>query len=306
MSQCPRCDSNAHCAGFESAPSADWGTGAYRPAAAAGEPGNSLTGGSGPSGIDRLPRVSSEPIRVLIAEDEALIRLDLKEMLEEEGYTVVAEAGDGQQAVDRATELRPDLVILDIQMPVLDGLAAAEQIASARIAPVIVLTAFSQRELVERARDAGAMAYLVKPFSKNDLVPAIEVARGRFAEMTALDGEVRTLEERLETRKVIEQAKGKLMADQGMTEAEAFRWIQRTAMNERTSMKALAERVLQAQRAADPTAGGSAARVASVSKRDRAGHDLITVRATPAPRSDRAATFPPLTGRPPGAGRVHD
>ena len=188
--------------------------------------------------------MSSEPIRVLIAEDEALIRLDLKEMLEEEGYTVVAEAGDGQQAVDQAMELRPDLVILDIQMPVLDGLSAAEQIASARIAPVIVLTAFSQRELVERARDAGAMAYLVKPFSKNDLVPAIEVARGRFAEMTALDGEVRTLEERLETRKVVEQAKGKLMADQGMTEAEAFRWIQRTAMTERTSMKALAETIL--------------------------------------------------------------
>jgi two-component system, response regulator PdtaR len=199
--------------------------------------------------------VSSESIRVLIAEDEALIRLDLKEMLEEEGYTVVAEAGDGQQAVDQATELRPDLVILDIQMPVLDGLSAAEQIASARIAPVIVLTAFSQRELVERARDAGAMAYLVKPFSKNDLVPAIEVARGRFAEMTALDGEVRTLEERLETRKVVEQAKGKLMADQGMTEAEAFRFIQRTAMNERTSMKALAQRILQPEAAPDPTTG---------------------------------------------------
>ena len=191
--------------------------------------------------------MSSERIRVLIAEDEALIRLDLKEMLEEEGYAVVAEVGDGQQAVDQALELKPDLVILDIQMPVLDGLSAAEQIASARIAPVIVLTAFSQRELVERARDAGAMAYLVKPFSKNDLVPAIEVARGRFAEMTALDGEVRTLEERLETRKVIEQAKGRLMTDQGLTEAEAFRWIQRTAMNQRTSMKALAETILAAE-----------------------------------------------------------
>src|SRR3954454_22657121 len=160
-------------------------------------------------------------------------------MLEEEGYTVVAEVGDGQQAVDQAYALRPDLVILDIQMPVLDGLSAAEQIASSPVAPVIVLTAFSQRELVERARDAGAMAYLVKPFSKNDLVPAIEVARARFVEMTALDGEVRTLEERLEARKVIEKAKGRLM-EQGMTEAEAFRWIQRTAMNQRTSMKALA------------------------------------------------------------------
>jgi two-component system, response regulator PdtaR len=198
--------------------------------------------------------VSSETIRVLIAEDEALIRLDLKEMLEEEGYTVVAEVGDGQQAVDRATELRPDLVILDIQMPVLDGLSAAEQIATARVAPVIVLTAFSQRELVERARDAGAMAYLVKPFSKNDLVPAIEVARARFAEISALDGEVRTLEERLEARKVVEKAKGRLMADQGMSEAEAFRWIQRTAMNERTSMKALAQRILDPQEADAPAA----------------------------------------------------
>jgi response regulator NasT len=195
--------------------------------------------------------VSSETIRVLIAEDEALIRLDLKEMLEEEGYSVVAEVGDGQQAVDRAKELSPDLVILDIQMPVLDGLSAAEQIAGERIAPVIVLTAFSQRELVERARDAGAMAYLVKPFSKNDLVPAIEVARARFAEMTALDDEVRTLEERLEARKVVEKAKGKLMSDRGITEAEAFRWIQRTAMNERTSMKALAEKVLAEDAAAE-------------------------------------------------------
>ncbi|MFW3169057.1 ANTAR domain-containing response regulator [Geodermatophilus sp. CPCC 206100] len=198
--------------------------------------------------------MSSESIRVLIAEDEALIRLDLKEMLEEEGYSVVAEVGDGQQAVDRASELRPDLVVLDIQMPVLDGLSAAEQIASARVAPVIVLTAFSQRELVERARDAGAMAYLVKPFSKNDLVPAIEVARARFAELAALDGEVRTLEERLEARKVVEKAKGKLMADEGMTEAEAFRWIQRAAMNERTSMKALAQRILEPQAAGDSAA----------------------------------------------------
>jgi response regulator NasT len=188
--------------------------------------------------------VSSETTRVLIAEDEALIRLDLKEMLEEEGYEVVAEVGDGQQAVDQARALTPDLVILDIQMPVLDGLSAAEQIAGERLAPVIVLTAFSQRELVERARDAGAMAYLVKPFSKNDLVPAIEVARARFSEMSALDSEVRTLEDRLETRKVVEQAKGVLMTEQGMTEAEAFRWIQRTAMNQRTSMKALAESIL--------------------------------------------------------------
>jgi response regulator NasT len=200
--------------------------------------------------------VSSEPTRVLIAEDEALIRLDLKEMLEEEGYTVVAEVGDGRQAVEQATAQRPDLVILDIQMPELDGLSAAEEIAAARVAPVIVLTAFSQRELVERARDAGAMAYLVKPFSKNDLVPAIEVARARFAELTALDGEVRTLEERLETRKVVERAKGVLMTQQGLTEPEAFRWIQRTAMNERTSMKALAERILAVGTPAEESPAG--------------------------------------------------
>jgi two-component system, response regulator PdtaR len=155
--------------------------------------------------------------------------------------------------VEQALELRPDLGILDIQMPVLDGLSAADQIASNRIAPVIVLTAFSQRELVERARDAGAMAYLVKPFSKNDLVPAIEVARARFAEMTALDAEVRTLEERLETRKIVEQAKGRLMEQQGITEAEAFRWIQRTAMNQRTSMKALAQSILEPDAASEDT-----------------------------------------------------
>ena len=205
---------------------------------------SSLAVACGSADVARLRPVSNETIRVLIAEDEALIRLDLKEMLEEEGYTVVAEVGDGQQAVDRATELRPDLVILDIQMPVLDGLSAAEQIASARIAPVIVLTAFSQRELVERARDAGAMAYLVKPFSKNDLVPAIEVARARFAEMTALDGEVRTLEERLETRKVVDRAKGILQDKLGLSEPDAFRWLQKTAMDLRLSMRAVAEGVI--------------------------------------------------------------
>ncbi|WP_268895985.1 ANTAR domain-containing response regulator [Goekera deserti] len=203
--------------------------------------------------------MTSAATRVLIAEDEALIRLDLKEMLEEEGYVVVAEVGDGQQAVDQARALTPDLVILDVQMPVLDGLAAAEQIAAARIAPVIVLTAFSQRELVERARDAGAMAYLVKPFSKNDLVPAIEVARARFLEMTALDAEVGDLKERLEARKVVERAKGKLMADRGITEAEAFRWIQRTAMNERTSMRVLAEAIMEEHSVTEPE-GDPAAR----------------------------------------------
>src|SRR5687767_13846959 len=192
----------------------------------------------------RLAPVSSETIRVLIAEDEALIRLDLKEMLEEEGYDVVAEVGDGQQAVDRAAELRPDLVILDIQMPVLDGLSAAERIAGERIAPVIVLTAFSQRDLVERARDAGAMAYLVKPFTRNDLVPAIEMAVSRFAELSQLEAEVADLTERLETRKAVERAKSVLQEQLKLSEPEAFRWIQKTAMDLRLSMRQVADGVI--------------------------------------------------------------
>ncbi len=188
--------------------------------------------------------MSQTPFRVLIAEDEALIRLDLKEMLEEEGYSVVGEAGDGQSAVDLAVKLRPDLVILDVKMPVLDGISAAEQIAAERISPVVILTAFSQRELVERARDAGAMAYLVKPFTKADLVPAIEIAVIRFQEMSALEGEVGTLKERLEVRKLLDRAKGKLQVEREMSEPEAFRWIQKTSMDQRLAMRAVAERVL--------------------------------------------------------------
>jgi AmiR/NasT family two-component response regulator len=183
--------------------------------------------------------------RVLIAEDEALIRLDLAEMLREEGYQVVGEAGDGQEAVDLAESLRPDLVIMDVKMPRRDGIDAAAEIAAKRIAPVVVLTAFSQRELVERARDAGAMAYLVKPFSITDLVPAIEVAVSRFAELTQLEREVANLGERLETRKLIERAKGLLQSKHGMTEPEAFTWMQRAAMDRRTSMKRVAEVVLE-------------------------------------------------------------
>ena len=181
----------------------------------------------------------------MIAEDEALIRLDLKEMLEDEGYQVVGEVGDGQQAVDTTLEKRPDLVIMDVKMPVLDGISAAERIAEERVAPVVILTAFSQRELVERARDAGAMAYLVKPFTKADLVPAIELAQSRFAEITALEGEVRDLGERLETRKLVERAKAKLQEQHGLTEPEAFRWIQKTAMDRRVGMRKVAEVVLE-------------------------------------------------------------
>ena len=188
--------------------------------------------------------------RVLVAEDEALIRLDLVEMLREEGYDVVAEARDGQEAVELTTEHRPDLVIMDVKMPRRDGIDAAQEIAAARLAPVVILTAFSQRELVERARDAGAMAYLVKPFSKADLVPAIELAASRFAEVVALEGEVADLSERLETRKVVERAKGALMESQSLTEPQAFRWIQRAAMDRRTTMKSVAQAVLDSLEAA--------------------------------------------------------
>lgn len=183
--------------------------------------------------------------RVLIAEDEALIRLDLAEMLVEEGYDVVGEAGDGETAVRLTEELKPDLVILDIKMPIMDGLAAAEKIAGARLAPVVILTAFSQRDLVERARAAGAMAYLVKPFQKSDLVPAIEIALSRFTEVSALEAEVASLGDRLETRKAVERAKGRLMTAYGMSEPEAFKWIQRTAMDHRMTMREVANRILE-------------------------------------------------------------
>jgi two-component system, response regulator PdtaR len=202
-----------------------------------------MTPMTGPSA--KAPAESTTPRRVLIAEDEALIRLDLAEMLKEEGYEVVGQAGDGQEAVELADTLRPDLVIMDVKMPRRDGIDAASEIAAKRIAPIVVLTAFSQRELVERARDAGAMAYLVKPFSATDLVPAIEVAVSRFNELTELEREVASLSDRLETRKLVERAKGLLQTKQGMTEPEAFRWIQRAAMDRRTTMKRVAEVVLE-------------------------------------------------------------
>ncbi len=183
-------------------------------------------------------------MRVVIAEDEALIRMDLAEMLVDEGYEVVGQAGNGQQAVELAEQLRPDLVILDVKMPVLDGIAAAERIAGRRIAPVVMLTAFSQRDLVERARDAGAMAYLVKPFSQSDLAPAIEMAVSRFAEISALESEVADLQERLETRKSVDRAKTVLQRDLGLSEPDAFRWIQKTAMDLRLTMRQVADGVI--------------------------------------------------------------
>jgi two-component system, response regulator PdtaR len=182
--------------------------------------------------------------RVLVAEDESLIRLDLTEMLVEEGYEVVGEAGDGATAVEMAEQLRPDLVVLDVKMPVLDGISAAQRIVAQRIAPVLILTAFSQRELVERAREAGAMAYLVKPFAKADLVPAIEMALSRHEEITQLEREVADLTERLETRKLVDRAKGVLQTRFGLTEPDAFRWIQKAAMDKRTSMREVAQVVI--------------------------------------------------------------
>ncbi len=181
---------------------------------------------------------------VLVAEDEALIRLDLVELLTEEGYEVTGQASDGEEAIELARELQPDLIIMDVKMPKLDGISAAETIAEERIAPIVMLTAFSQRDLVERARDAGAMAYVVKPFDASDVVPAIELALGRFQEIKAIEDELASLEERFESRKIIDQAKGILQQDLGLTEPEAFRWIQKTAMDLRKSMRDVAEGVI--------------------------------------------------------------
>jgi response regulator NasT len=182
--------------------------------------------------------------RVVIAEDEALIRLDLKEMLVEHGFDVVGEAGDGEAAVELAERLAPDLVICDVRMPKLDGITAAGRIAAARIAPVVILTAFSQTEQVERARTAGAMAYVVKPFTAAQLIPAIEIATSRFAEISSLEAEVADLSERLETRKLVERAKSVLQQMYELSEPDAFRWIQRAAMDSRLSMRAVAQAVL--------------------------------------------------------------
>ncbi|MFC8315015.1 response regulator [Gordonia sp. JH63] len=183
--------------------------------------------------------------RVLVAEDDSLIRMDLIEMLREEGYDVVGEAPNGQVAVELTESLAPDLVIMDIKMPVRDGIDAATEIAAKRLAPVVMLTAFSQRDFIDKARDAGAMAYLVKPFTKADLVPAIEVAVSRYQELKQLEREVATMNERLETRKLVERAKGLLMEKQALSEPDAFKWIQRAAMDRRTTMKAVAQVVVE-------------------------------------------------------------
>lgn len=182
--------------------------------------------------------------RVVIAEDEAIIRLDLRETLEEEGYEVVGETGRGDEAVRLVRDLRPDIAILDIKMPGVDGLTAAREIAAERLCAVLILTAFSQRDLIEQARDAGALAYLVKPYQKSELIPAVELAIGRHRELVALAGEVASLEEQLETRKLVDRAKGLLMDRHGMTEAEAFSFVQKTAMHQRAKMRDIARRIV--------------------------------------------------------------
>ncbi len=183
--------------------------------------------------------------RAIVAEDEALIRMDIVETLREGGYDVVGEGANGEEAIALATEHKPDVVVMDVKMPVMDGITAAEQIAKARLAPVVLLTAFSQTELVERARDAGAMAYVVKPFTPADLLPAVEIAASRFTEIRALESEIADITERMETRKRVERAKGLLMEKMQLNEPEAFRWIQKTSMDRRLTMREVAEAVIE-------------------------------------------------------------
>jgi AmiR/NasT family two-component response regulator len=186
----------------------------------------------------------TEKRRVVVAEDEALIRLDIVEILKGQGFDVVAEAGNGEEAVELTREHDPDVVLMDVKMPKMDGISAAEAIAKDRIAPVVLLTAFSQKELVDRATEAGAMAYVVKPFTENDLIPAIEVAVSRYEQIKALEGEVSDLKEQFETRKLVERAKSLLITKMGLTEPEAFRWIQKTSMDRRLSMREVAETIV--------------------------------------------------------------
>jgi response regulator NasT len=182
--------------------------------------------------------------RVIVAEDESLIRIDVVETLRDNGFEVIAEAADGEKAVALAEELKPDLVVMDVKMPLMDGISAAEILTKKKIAPVVLLTAFSQRELVERASEAGALAYVVKPFTPNDLIPAIDIALGRYAQIQALEEEVADMAERLETRKILDRAKGILNNTMGLTEPEAFRWIQKASMDRRLTMKEVAQTVI--------------------------------------------------------------
>lgn len=194
--------------------------------------------------MSEKPQDSVHPKRVIVAEDESLIRIDIVETLRDHGFEVVAEAADGEKAVSLAEELRPDLVVMDVKMPLMDGISAAEILTKKKIAPVVLLTAFSQRELVERASEAGALAYVVKPFTPNDLIPAIDIALGRFAQIQALEDEVADMSERLETRKILDRAKGILNNTMGLTEPEAFRWIQKASMDRRLTMKEVAQTVV--------------------------------------------------------------
>ncbi|MCL2464884.1 MAG: response regulator [Micrococcales bacterium] len=193
----------------------------------------------------KTPSGAKSARRAVVAEDEALIRMDVVETLTEAGFDVVGEAGNGEEAVALATKFKPDVVVMDVKMPVLDGISAAEQIGKAHLAPVVMLTAFSQTELVEHARDAGAMAYVVKPFSPADLLPAVEIAISRYAQIGALEAEVADLTERFETRKRVDRAKGLLMTKMGLTEPESFRWIQKTSMDRRLTMREVADAVIE-------------------------------------------------------------
>ena len=194
--------------------------------------------------MSEKPSESVAAKRVIVAEDESLIRIDIVETLRDHGFEVIAEAADGEKAVALAEELRPDLVVMDVKMPLMDGISAAEILTKKKIAPVVLLTAFSQRELVERASEAGALAYVVKPFTPSDLIPAIDIALGRYAQIQALEDEVADMSERLETRKILDRAKGILNNTMGLTEPEAFRWIQKASMDRRLTMKEVAQTVI--------------------------------------------------------------
>ena len=277
ITRCPEWDSNPHWIGFEPNASAGWAIGAaveitrgggqvhigrHAPRVVSPTRGTRLspvsTEDTAPQtpALDLSTATASAPVpvekpvarparRAVVAEDEALIRMDVVETLREAGFDVVGEAADGEEAVKLATELKPDVVVMDVKMPILDGISAAEQIGKAHLAPVVLLTAFSQTELVERARDAGAMAYVVKPFSPADLLPALEIAISRYAQISALESEVADLAERFETRKRVDRAKGLLMTKMGLSEPDSFRWIQKTSMDRRLTMREVADAVIE-------------------------------------------------------------